>query len=203
MSKAPVSRRRLALAILCFLPACSAFPTVDFQRMINQDRFQVWQHCVYFEDGMAMRTPPEGTLPRDAPTGDPARNQGIAGGLYVTAVPLPVDRDLLVAGQARFETYCAPCHGLRGDGQSIVALNMDLRKPPAIAGTAARALPDGRVYQVITEGYGLMRSYSADLVSPEERWAVVAYLRALQLSHGVPLASLPPEARQAAERQLR
>jgi hypothetical protein len=79
---------------------------------------------------------------------------------------------------------------------------MDLRKPPSLVDARMRARPDGRVYQVITLGYGLMRSYAEDLVSPEERWSVVAYLRALQLSHAVPLAALPPEARQEAERQL-
>jgi hypothetical protein len=80
---------------------------------------------------------------------------------------------------------------------------MELRRPPAIAGVAARALPVGRVYQVIGEGYGLMRSYAEDLGAPEERWSVVAYLQALQVSSSVPLDALPPEVRQEAERQLR
>jgi mono/diheme cytochrome c family protein len=80
---------------------------------------------------------------------------------------------------------------------------MDLRKPPAIAGPTARALPPGRVYQVINEGYGLMRAYAEDLVSPEERWSVVAYLEALDLSQGVALGTLPPELRREAEEALR
>jgi mono/diheme cytochrome c family protein len=116
---------------------------------------------------------------------------------------VPVTPDLLLAGQARFETFCAPCHGVRGDGRSTVAANMDLRRPPPIAGRAARALPPGRIYQVVHEGYGLMRSYADDLLSPEERWAVVAYLMALDLSRGVPLSSLPPSLRAEAERHLR
>jgi mono/diheme cytochrome c family protein len=198
MSRPVLAPAALALAALALLPACDVLPSIDFQRMIIQDRFKVWQPCVYFEDGMAMRTPPAGTLPRGAPLGDPALRDGA----YVTRAPIPVTREALTAGRARFETFCAPCHGLRGDGQSVVALNMDLRKPPAIAGAGARALPDGRVYRVITEGYGLMRPYAEDLVSPEERWTVVLYLRALQLSHAVPLAALPPGVRQEAERQL-
>jgi mono/diheme cytochrome c family protein len=150
-----------------------------------------------------MRTPPAGTLPRDEPAGDPALTRGVVGDAYVSDIPVPVTSDLLLAGKARFEIFCAPCHGARGDGQSTVAANMDLRKPPAIAGPAARALPTGRIYQVVHEGYGLMRSYAEDLVSPEERWAVVAYLRALQLSRGVSLSSLPPSLREEAERHLR
>jgi mono/diheme cytochrome c family protein len=192
----------LALAALTLLPGCDVLPPIDFQRMIFQDRFQVWQHCIHFEDGMAMRTPPAGTLPRDAPIGGTPLTTGVQGDAYLTRVPLPVTRALLATGRARFETYCAPCHGLLGDGQSVVALNMDLRKPPALAGAAAHPRPDGRVYQIITEGYGLMRSYAEDLTSPEERWAVVAYLRALELSQGVPLSALPPDVRQEAERQL-
>ncbi|APR76324.1 ABC-type Fe3+ transport system protein [Minicystis rosea] len=186
------------------LVGCDVLPTIDFQRMMNQDKFTVWQHCAFFEDGRAMRTPPEGTLPRDVPVGDPPVNQGLVGDAYVADVPIPVTRDLLGAGKARFDAFCAPCHGIRGDGESIAALNMDLRRPPALAGAGANAasFPAGRIYQIIDQGYGLMRSYAEDLISPEERWAVVAYLRALQLSHGVPLSSLPPALRQEAESRL-
>jgi hypothetical protein len=189
-------------AFLSLLPACTDLPPIDLERMIYQDKFEVWQHCDFFPDGRAMRTPPLGTIPRDQPIGDPAVDRGVVDGRYVTDIPVPLTRALLDTGRARFDVYCAPCHGVRGDGASVVALNMDLRKPPVLAGPAARALPAGRVYQVIDEGYGLMRSYREDVTSPEERWAVVAYLMALQLSHGVPLSSLPPDVRREAERQL-
>jgi hypothetical protein len=199
----PLARLRFTLAVLCLLPGCTLLPPVDFERMIFQDRFQVWQHSAFFADGRAMRTPPLGTLPRGAPTEDPASTRGVVGGFYVTEIPLPLTRPLLLAGKARYETYCAPCHGLLGDGNSVVASSMDLRRPPALAGPLSRALPAGRVYQVVDEGYGLMRSYAEDLISPEERWSVVAYLRALQRSRGVHLDSLPPEVRREAERQIR
>ncbi len=192
-------RLRLALLITCLLPACTLLPPIDFQRMIYQDRFQVWQACPFFTDGRVMRAPPAGTLPRDAAPGD----AGESGGEYLAQIPLPVTRALVLTGKDRFETYCAPCHGLLGDGSSVVAASMNLRRPPAIAGRLARELPPGRIYQVIDEGYGLMRSYAEDLTSPEERWAVVAYLRALQLSHAVPKDSLPPDVQREAERQLR
>ncbi len=194
---------RNALWLAAFLPACSLVPPIDFQRMIYQNRFTTWQRCGYFRDGRALQEPPEGTVARGAPTGTPAELTGLDHGAYVDDIPIPVTRDLLLAGRKRFEIYCAACHGLRGDGVSIVAENMDLRRPPAIAGSAARRLPSGRIYQVVDEGYGLMRSYAEDLVSPEERWSVVAYLRALQLSQGVKLDALPPDVRGEAERQLR
>jgi mono/diheme cytochrome c family protein len=196
-------RARLSLAILCFLPACTLLPPIDFQRMIYQDRFQVWQRCAYFRDGRVLQTPPEGTIPRGEPLGETARITGMADGGFVDEVPLPVTRALLVTGEARFDTFCAACHGLRGDGVSVVAANMDLRKPPALTGPTALQYETGRIYQAIDQGYGLMRSYQEDLTSPEERWAVVAYLRVLQLSQAAKLDDLPPDVRQEAERQLR
>lgn len=191
-----------ALAALA-LAGCDTFPPIDFQRMIVQEKFTTWQSCRYFADGRAMRPPPEGALPRDAPIGDPAFDRGVVEGGYVTAVPVPLTRELLTRGRGRFETYCAACHGLLGDGDSWVARNMDLRRPPAIAGPGARDLPPGRIYQVIEEGYGLMRSYAEDLTTPEERWSVVAYLEALNLSHGAKLSSLPLPARERAYGILR
>ena len=203
MRRARRQRARVALAILGLLPGCTLLPPIDFQRMIYQDRFQAFQRCAWFEDGRAMRTPPAGTLPRDEPRGNPALTEGIVAGAYVDRIPLPLTRPVLDAGAARFDIYCAPCHGLRGDGESVVADLMTLRRPPPIAGPVAQALPAGRIYQVILNGYGLMRPYREDLITPEERWSVVAYLRALGVSHGVPLDALPPETRRAAERQLR
>jgi hypothetical protein len=194
---------RLVLLVACLAPACNVLPPVDLQRMIYQDRCTVWQRCPYLPGQREVQEPPEGTLPRSVPLGEPALIDGITGGAYVKDLPLPLTRDLLVAGRGRFETFCAPCHGLRGDGASIVAENMELRRPPAIAGESARVLPVGRVYQVIGEGYGLMRSYAEDLRTPEERWSVVAYLQALQVSYSVPLDALPPDVRREAERQLR
>jgi hypothetical protein len=197
-----VSRSLTVAALWLGVAGCADLPPINLERMIYQDKFMVWEHTDHFPDGRAMRTPPEGTIPRDEPVSDPALTRGVVDGAYGTDIPVPLTRALLATGKARFETYCAPCHGLRGDGESVVALNMDLRKPPAIAGRAARALATGRVYQVVDEGYGLMRSYREDLPTPEERWAVVAYLTALELSHGVRLASLPPSIRREAERQL-
>jgi len=194
---------RTAISLVVFLPACSLVPPIDFERMIYQDKFIVWQHCRYLPRGQVLQPPPEGVVAHDAPVGPAAVLTGIDHGAYDAEIPIPVTRDLLLAGRKRFEIYCAACHGLRGDGNSIVAENMDLRRPPAIAGPAARSLPSGRIYQVIDDGYGLMRSYAEDLVSPEERWSVVAYLRALQLSRGVKLDALPPDVREEAERKLR
>ena len=131
----------------------------------------------------------------------PAITSGIVEGAYVDRVPLPLSREALEVGRARFETFCAACHGMTGDGNSVVARNMTLRKPPSLVSPTVRAFPPGRVFQVISEGYGLMRPYRDELPI-EERWAVVAYLSALQKSRGVPLDALPPEDRARAEKEL-
>jgi mono/diheme cytochrome c family protein len=193
---------RLVLGLSLLLPACGVLPTLDFQRMINQAKYKVWQPSADFDDGRVMRTPPAGTLPRGTRLGDPAVNEGMVAGAYVTDLPVPLTAPSLRAGRDHFEIHCAPCHGVRGDGDSVVAVNMDLRRPPPLAGAGARALPAGKIYQIIDHGYGLMRSYAQALPTPEDRWAVVAYLQALRLSHGVTLSALPPGVRRAAEEQL-
>jgi len=198
-----MTRAHVALSILLLLPGCEVLPPIDLQRMIYQDRFTTWQRCSFLPNGRVLQDPPEGTLSREAPTGSAQLTTGVVAGAYVEDIPLPVTHALLDAGRMRFETYCAPCHGLRGDGASIVAEAMTLRRPPSIAGRAARRLPVGRIFQVIGDGYGLMRSYEEDLTTPEERWSVVAYVLALQTSHAVPVDALPPAAREEAERLFR
>lgn len=172
--------------------------SIDLERMIRQARFSVWQESDFFADGKVMRHPPEGTVPFDAIVGDPALTEGIAGGLYVTRIPVPVTAELLRAGRNRFEVLCAACHGIAGDGMAQVAANMTLRKPPDLTIPPVTEFPPGRMHQVIVEGYGLMRSYQEDLPGPVERWSVVAYVQALQRSRGVPLTSLPPALRERA-----
>jgi mono/diheme cytochrome c family protein len=147
-----------------------------------------------------MRTPPADTVPHDRVT-DPARAEGIVDGVYVDRIPLAVDRAFVQRGHDRFDVFCAPCHGVAGDGDSIVADNMHLRRPPSIATGGARDYPDGRLFAIVTHGYGLMRSYAEDL-SIDERWATIAYLRALQLRQGIPMAALPHELRERAESEL-
>lgn len=188
---------RAVLATTCLLPGCTLLPPIDLERMITQARFTVWQASPFFADGRVMRTPPAGTLPRDAAELDPPFDAD------ATAAAVPVTAALLAAGRGRFETFCAPCHGIRGDGESVVALNMDLRRPPRIAGPGKQPRTAGRIYEIIDRGYGLMRSYAEDLPTAEERWSVVAYLGALDLSQGADLAQLPEAVRREAEESLR
>ena len=95
-------------------------------------------------------------------------------------IPYPVTMALLARGQERFDVYCAPCHSPLGDGDGMVA-RRGFPHPPSYHSDRLRAAPDRHFFDVITQGYGVMASY-ADRVSPRDRWAIVAYIRALQLS---------------------
>src|SRR5262249_10561952 len=98
--------------------------------------------------------------------------------------------ELMASGRERFDIYCAICHGTLGDGVSLVSTQMSLRPPPNLH--KLQNPGPGHVFQVITDGFGLMPSYSAQL-TPQERWAVVAYLEALRRSQAATLAEAPPE----------
>lgn len=188
-------RRWWPIVMLGFaLPACSTQDegyNFDWERMIEQPRYQPNGESRFFADRRAMRLPPMGTLPHDAAPAAGGVRTGTIAGEPVERVPLAMTAALLRVGQERFDIYCAVCHGLMGDGDSVVGRKMSLRPPPPLHSPALRALPDGRIFQIITDGYGLMPSYAAELPIPE-RWAVVAYLRALQLSQFAELDSLPP-----------
>jgi mono/diheme cytochrome c family protein len=195
------------LAVAALLPGCDdeLLPRIDLERMIDQDREKPYREERFFADGRSMRTPPQDSVATTRQETAPGLAVGEAAGAYLTRPPIPVTRPLLTMGRMRFETYCAPCHGIRGDGDSAVAVHMNLRRPPSLIDPVVKSFPDGRIYQVIVLGYGLMRPYTEDLTTPEERWATVAYLRALQLSQGtgVPLESLSPEERRRAGKELR
>nr|HEX4316792.1 cytochrome c [Kofleriaceae bacterium] len=102
----------------------------------------------------------------------------------------------LMRGEDRFERFCAPCHGLAGDGDSAVARAMARRKPPSLVDATVRAFPDTRIETAISHGYGLMPAYAGELV-PRDRWAIVDYVRALQ-SRDVAIDSLTPQQQEAA-----
>jgi mono/diheme cytochrome c family protein len=107
--------------------------------------------------------------------------------------PLPIDRQTLDRGRERFDIYCSPCHSIAGDGDGMVP-RRGFPHPPSYHTPRLRNAPDAHFYNVITQGYGMMYSY-ADRVAPNDRWAIVAYIRALQLSQDAGLEDVPPEHR--------
>jgi mono/diheme cytochrome c family protein len=161
----------------------------DLQRMLDQQKSEAYEASSAFEDGRVMRTPPLGTVPHNA------------GDTRPQAAP-ELTAQLLDRGEDRYRVFCQPCHGALGDGRTEVARSMTLRKPPSLHEPRLMRLVPADLFQVVTEGYGLMPSYAAQL-APNDRWAVVAYVRALQLSQSVELSALTPPIREESSRWLR
>jgi hypothetical protein len=167
-------------------------PDPHLNRMLQQEKVLPYDENAFLPKGMAMQRPPEGTEPVDTIAGEPLLVEGVANDRYAERFPLPIDRAFVEVGRQRFETFCAACHGVLGDGVSVVAEKMALRKPPDLHEARIVAYPVGRIYRTIRQGYGLMASYAVQL-SVREAWGVTAYVRALQLARHAAVASLPPE----------
>jgi mono/diheme cytochrome c family protein len=187
------------LPLLFALCACRTEQTIvtpdpHLNRMLKQEKRLAYEEDAILPRGMAMQQPPDGTTPVGAISGQPLLTTGVAGGRWAERIPLRVDRALLEEGRKRFDVHCATCHGVLGDGNSLVADKMALRRPPNLLEANIRAYVPGRIFQTVREGYGLMPSYAVQL-SVHETWSVVAYLRALQLSQGVQVAALPMDVR--------
>jgi hypothetical protein len=192
---------------LCALGASACDENILDPMADNQPKANRYRESKFYDDGLTMKAPPAGTVPRERITlnarlttgrepDGPIQSNGEPLPMYVTTVPVPMTRKLLDLGRKRYDITCGTCHGLLGDGDSIVATQMSLRPPPSLHRYTDR--PAGYIYEVIVKGFGMMASYAAEL-TVEERWAIVAYIRALQLSQGTPAAELPPDVRQRLE----
>ena len=191
-------RRTWLLISVVASAACG--DTTIFDPMERQPKSRAFSANPFFEDGRSMQKPPTGSVPRERIVGQPALVAGRVGGQDVTGFPLPITKELVALGRKKFDIHCATCHGLLGDGRSLVAANMSLRPPPSLHERKGMAL--GHYYQVVANGFGLMPGYGAEL-SVEERWAVVAYVAALQMSQSAPLALAPASERERLLREKR
>jgi mono/diheme cytochrome c family protein len=197
--------KRLLLAIALLVPfgACenAGIPWFDLERMKDQQKHRPMKASGFFEDGRSMRTPPEGTVPRERNLGEPEFTTGLSGNDYLEDYPVVIDENLLERGRDRFTIYCAVCHGVLGDGESRISARMSLRKAPTLHSERIKGFPPGRIYYTISKGFGLMPPYAHEL-DPMDRWAVVAYVKALQLSQSVSLDSLSSDLRNEAQKAV-
>jgi mono/diheme cytochrome c family protein len=160
--------------------------------MTDQPRFEPLEANPFFANDMSARPLEPDTVARDQQNADSVYYTGrTANGDLVTNIPVPITEELLQRGQQRFQIYCTPCHGLVGEGNGIV-VQRGFPAPPSYHSDRLRNAPAGHFFDVITNGFGRMFSYS-DRVAPADRWAIVAYIRALQYSQDVPVESLPPD----------
>jgi hypothetical protein len=182
--------RRLskALAVLCgiaFLPFIGGCR----QDMADQPKNTPLSPSSFFADGRSERPLIDNTVPRGSLADD---------ALFIpkdsNAFPLPLTKELMDRGQGRYKIFCTPCHGLQGDGNGMVVMR-GMHRPPSYHQVRLREAPNGYIFDVITNGFGFMQGYSAQ-IPPRDRWAIVAYVRALQLSRNAPVSELPPDLRQ-------
>lgn len=193
-----IRARRRQRQLAFWLPALGLACQVDLERMLDQHKAEAYSSSTFFADGQSMRRPPAHTVPATRRLQPRPLVAGRVGGTYVSRIPIEQDAELLARGEDRFRIFCKTCHGALGDGRSQVAENMKLRKPPSLHEARIREFSPGQLYRVVSEGYGLMPAY-ADELPYRDRWAVVAFVRALQLSQNVALLDLPPNLQQEAQ----
>ena len=173
------------------------------QDMHVQPRYNPFDPADFFEDGQSARMPVAGTVPR----GDLAMGPqellytGKVNGTVVDEFPFPVTREVLARGRERFNIYCEPCHGMAGDGDGMI-VQRGFRHPPSLHSASLRSAPAGHFFDVISNGFGVMYPYGYRIV-PRDRWAIVSYIRALQLSRQTSINDVPAEERKKLQGESR
>jgi mono/diheme cytochrome c family protein len=163
--------------------------------MHDQPKYEPLEPGAFFRDGRASRPLLPGTVARGQLHDDAHLHTGKIGGQFATVFPMPVGARELVRGRERYEIFCTPCHDRAGTGGGMIVLR-GYRRPQSFHGDRLRQMPAGYFFDVITHGFGVMPAYAAQ-IPPEDRWAIVAYLRALQLSQHAALDDVPANERDA------
>jgi cytochrome c553 len=164
------------------------------QDMHDQPKYIPLRPSDFFGDGRSERPLIEGSVARGHLKDDVAFYTGKGpDGKPIDAFPFPVTKDVIERGQQRFNIYCTPCHGHLGNGDGMIP-RRGFRHPPSYHQDRLRNVPNGYIFDVISAGFGAMPDYAAQ-IEPRDRWAIVAYIRALQLSQNATIADVPADAR--------
>lgn len=183
-----------ALGILGFRGGTTTRPPVEvFPDMDRQPRYKAQGESEFFADGRADRLPVEGTVGRGQLRDDEHRFQGRSGDQFAEGFPGIVTREMMDRGRERYAIYCAPCHGATGNGDGITA-NYGMAAIADLHNDRIRQMSEGEIYEVITNGRGLMGAYSGQ-VSVEDRWNIIAYVRVLQRAHVGTIDDVPADKR--------
>jgi hypothetical protein len=163
------------------------------QDMQDQPKYIPLRPSNFFADGRSARPLVPGTIARGQLREDTLFYTGKIGDKPADVFPFPITRAVLDRGQERFNIYCAPCHDRLGNGLGMI-VRRGFRRPPTYHSDRLRQVPAGYIYDVISNGFGAMPDYSAQ-IDPRDRWAIVSYVRALQFSQNANVAELSPAAR--------
>ena len=164
------------------------------QDMQDQPKYIPLRPSDFFLDGRSARPLSEGTIARGHLNDDPAFFTGKGpDGKDVKYFPIAVTKDVILRGQQRFNVYCSPCHDRTGSGNGMI-VRRGYRRPPSYHTQRLIEQPDGHFFDVMTNGFGAMPDYAVQ-IQPQDRWAIVAYIRALQLSQQATINDVPAGAR--------
>ena len=174
--------RLLAVAVPIALGGCR-------QEMYDQARYKPLGESNFYTDRRASRPLPEGTVARGWLREDQKLYEGKEGHQLVAALPMPLTRELLARGRERFNIYCTPCHDRTGGGRGMV-VRRGYQPPPSFHIDRLREAPVGHFFDVMTNGLGAMPDYASQIEVPD-RWAIAAYVKALQLSQNARVSDVP------------
>jgi len=178
----------ICIAICFGLVACQ-------QKMADQPRYKPLQRSDFFADQRSARPLVEGTVARSDLQADEYFYVGKINGSLVDRFPFPITEQTLRRGQERYDIFCSPCHDRVGTGLGMI-VRRGYRPPPSFHIDRLRSAPVGYFFDVVTHGFGAMPDY-AEQVPPADRWAIVAYIRALQFSQNATVGDLPDKERHA------
>jgi len=168
------------------------------QDMHDAPSYDPLQATTFFANGAASRTLVPNTVPRGLLREDTHLNEGKVNGQLATTFPMPVTAEVMARGQERFNVFCSPCHGRTGSGNGMV-VQRGFRAPPSYHEDRLRNAPVGYFFDVMTNGFGAMQDYASQ-VPVADRWAIAAYIRALQLSQRATVADVPANRRAELDR---
>ncbi len=181
---------RSALIVVFALLACASCR----QDMHDQPKYIPLRESTFFADERSARPLVAGTVARGELREDALLYTGKVGGADADVFPFPIDQPVMARGQERFNIYCSPCHGRTGQGDGMV-VRRGYRRPPTYHQDRLRGAPVGHFFDVMTNGFGAMPDYAAQ-IAPRDRWAIAAYIRALQLSEHATLNDVPAPQRE-------
>jgi len=189
---------------LCLLYLLLCLPSFAgcTQKMADQPRYKPLEESSFFADHRSARPLPVGVVARGFLNDDEHLFRGTINGQLAPTFPFEITAEVVDRGRDRYNIFCTPCHDHVGTGKGMAVQRGFRRGPPSFHLDRLREAPVGHFYDVITNGFGAMNDYAAQ-IKPRDRWAIIAYIRALQLSQNETLQDLPAEDRQELERSPR
>lgn len=163
------------------------------QAMYNQPKLRPLKESTFFEDGMASRPKIEGTVARGQLQADPHLFEGKVNDQFADSFPFEITAEVLKRGQQRFNIFCAPCHDQAGTGNGMI-VKRGFKQPTSYHDQRLVDSPEGYYFNVIKNGFGVMQDYSAQ-IPVHDRWAIIAYIRALQYGQRATLDDVPENLR--------